>query len=256
MADLNTQLLARIARSVETAEEGEYQGDPALDPLLWRDAGANATLTLPTSLQIQKAELGRLSLPRPMVVTVQVSTQIALAARFDANTGVRLRVDWQSGRGNQTAWVDAGLGTTFTVSAAQAITLQAAFAGTTAGASVLLNSTFAPATALNPMPATWTTIATCLAGVAKTVAPTPNPDFGPSPLSQGFVPFAKKLWIYTDQFNNSPAVRVQLLANATVTVDEFNTRGAPILVGGIPFDRVDVTSPVNANVALVWELVL
>jgi hypothetical protein len=127
----------------------------ALDPKFWANAGGSPSpILLVPSRQTGRAALGRLRLPRPMMVSVQISRSIEVVGNDGASADLFATVSWQSGRGTHQADVDIGRGTTFTLSAAESIEVMAtATVRVTTTQTISLQCTFGPAAATNPLPA-------------------------------------------------------------------------------------------------------
>lgn len=128
--------------------------DPALDPLLWANAGGNVELVTSASVQTVKNRIASLRLPRPMCIMVQIGRIVENAMFLGTGVTIQADVSWQAGRGTQFAVVDVGPGTTFTLAAAQAVSITVIMtAAVPTAAHATLNCTLAPGTAANPLPA-------------------------------------------------------------------------------------------------------
>ncbi len=128
--------------------------DPALDPILWANAGGNASLALTATQRSVSQRLADILLPRPMCVAVQIGRDFNVIPSYNSAVTMFADVQWQSGRGAQAARVDVGPGTTFTLAAAQSVSVTVTMSATGADlVTATLQCTMAPANAQNPLPA-------------------------------------------------------------------------------------------------------
>lgn len=164
-------------------EDGFYLPDNA-DPRYWQHAGNHITLT--GSVNNFRAKAGRVNLPSPTMIAVQIGRDPDLASIADGTEiDIFATIEWQVGRGTQKADVDVGRGTYVTLASAQAVdvNITAQFYGDSGGGTAITSSgtigslvcTIAPCTAPNPNPATRTQHFSL--GAGATFSPVVPPNF-------------------------------------------------------------------------------
>lgn len=199
--------------------------DPALDPLYWQHAGDTADLSIlvASGLLINRAKLGRLSLPRPMSVMVQIGRVGGsqggggLAVRLPTDSRLIAMIDWQGGRSAHRAFVDIGSGTTFSIAGAQALEVTGMLvleAANTARASV--QCSFAPGSSSNPARFSCIRQNITAAGGTFTSNGSLFNTIGPFGHTDTIPPFARRMQLILDDHTVYGSIELALRANGTI----------------------------------------
>lgn len=223
----------------------------------WGNAGGDTTIVGQAGL-VTYGRLGRVSLSRPTMVAVQLAETLLIGnAALETDARIFARVDWQVGRGNHRVYVDVVRGSTFTIGAAEAVEITGCWypgASTNGTGDVIgIECTMAPASAINPIPATWTMpVNTLIAGVASTTN-TRSETIGQ--LTLPFPRMARRVSVLANVQNAADSMILTFQGGGANVVIDSNARSVPIPIT-FPFDTLTLTSAVNCNAKVVWELML
>jgi len=177
---------------------------------------------------------------------VQISSQTVSFAAGASDEACVARVSWQSGRGTHEAMVDVPKSACFTLSAAEAVSVDVFLAGSVAGSVRNVWATAAPATAANPIPARLSLAPDSLvAGVESSVIPIPT--------------FARSVQVVSAVTNMSTGIELRMYTNTAGGVRMVTEFGGS--EGNIPIPPLcQAWSMFHATVSgqahTVWDLTL
>ncbi len=222
---------------------------------IWANAGGKAVLQPTAANQVLVGRVGKLTLPEPKMVTVQIGESTLFGQSTTTGCIILGRVDWQSGRGSHRAYFDVYRGTTFTVAAADSVevTILYALSAFVPSVPATFNCTMAPAATINPMPATLTIRAPLAAATPTSIGRVTT--IGPWTLSH-MPAYARKLTLSSTVQNAAAGCLVELLSGGVAIIADSDTRASPLYVNGVPYDDVFLTSPVACTANVHWELML
>ncbi len=232
-------------RLVQTFNEGGFvvlnlsQGAPGLFTIV-----PGTTITFP--LLVKRRILDVRSTAGGMWACQISSETVSVSAGAASDEACWAVVSWQSGRGTHLATVDVTKATSFTLSAAEAVSVDVVLGGSVAGSVRNVYATAGPATAANPIPARLTVSPDSLvAGVESTIIPLPT--------------FARSVQVVSAVANMSTGIEVRFYSNTAGgvrTVTEFGGPGVNIPIPPNAQAWALFHATVSGQAHPIWDLLL